>query len=68
MGLKEWLEKPGDFDEFLKQNRIAAKDIMPGISRVLASYQHSSDISDESPILQDLTKVMLRSLYDKLMK
>lgn len=64
--LREWQDAPQSFQEFAKQHKVAAKDIYPGIDRVLMSYQETAEASDTKELAQDILVAVMGLIYDKL--
>lgn len=61
--LREWQDVPQSFDQFLQQQRIAAKDMIPGIDRILGSYEASSSALDDNDARKAFAVAILRSAY-----
>jgi len=64
--LREWLDVPSDWDQFLQQNKVAVKDLMAGVRRVVGSYEASAEATDANQnqqLTSQLTQLLMQALY-----
>ncbi len=64
--LREWQDTPSSFDEFLQQQRVAARDFAPGVERILAAYEETIEKADDKKVVVALVKKALQVIYDAL--
>lgn len=64
--LREWQDVPSSFQEFAKQHKVAAKDIYPGIDRILMSYQATAEGDDTRELAQDILVAVMGLIFDRL--